>query len=61
MFIVESKGTWSAHIDRVVKEALQRPGAIRGVRKYLNDNGVYTVYTAFVRPKIEYGSRATGA
>ena len=55
-FTIDSKGTWSAHVDRVVKEARQRLGAIRRVRRYFNDKGVYTAYKAFVRRKIEYGS-----
>ena len=55
-FTIDSKGTWSAHVDRTVKEARQRLGAIRRVRGYLNDNGVCTAYKAFVRPKLEYGS-----
>ena len=55
-FTIDSKETWSAHVDRVVKEARQRLGAIRRVKKYLNNNGVYTAYKAFVRPNIEYGS-----
>lgn len=41
----------------MIKEALQRPGAIRWVTRYLNDNGVYTAYKAFVRPKIVYSSQ----
>ena len=55
-FILDNKGTWSAHVDRTVKEARQRLGAISRVRGCLNDNGVYTAYKAFVWPKLEYGS-----
>ena len=55
-FTIDSKGTWSTHADRVVKEVRQRLGAIKRVKKFLNDNRVYTAYKAFVRQKIEYGS-----
>ena len=41
-----------AHIDRVVKQARQRLGTTRQVRRYLNDNGLYTAKTVIVRPKI---------
>ena len=55
-FKIDSKGTRSAHVDRAVKEARQRLGAIRQVKGYLNDNRVYTAYKTFVQPKLEYGS-----
>ena len=42
---------WSAHVNRTVQGAQQRLGAISRVRGYLNDNGVYTAYKAFVWPK----------
>ena len=54
-FTIDSKGTWSTHADRVVEEVRQRLGTIKRVKKFLNDNRVYTAYKAFVRLKIEYG------
>ena len=55
-FTLDSKGTWSPHVDRIATEARQRLGAIRRARRYLDDNGLHTAYTAFVRPKLEYGN-----
>ena len=52
-FTLDNKGMWSAHVDRTVKEARQRLGAISRVSGHLNDN---RVYTAFVRPELEYGN-----
>ena len=54
-FTLDSKGTWSPHVDRITIEVRQRLGAIRRLRRYL-DNGTYIACTAFVRPKLEYGN-----
>ena len=55
-FTLDNKGTWSAHVDRTVKEARQRLGAISRVRGHLNDKLKGSIYTAFVWPKLEYGN-----
>ena len=55
-FTLDSKGTWSPHVDRIATEARQRLGAIRRARRYRDDSGLHTAYTAFVRPKLEYGN-----
>ena len=55
-YTLDRKGTWKPHIDRITTEARQRLGAIRRLRKYLDDNDTHTAYSAFIRPKLEYGN-----
>ena len=55
-FTIDKRGTWSPHVDRIATEARQRLGAIRRLSHYLDEKSTFTMYKAFVCPRIEYGN-----
>ena len=52
----DSKLTWGDMIMDEVKKARCRVGAIRRLRKFLSTKNLKLMYTAFIRPILEYGS-----
>lgn len=55
-FIFDSKLTWEPMVDYLAKKARIRLGAICRLRHHLDSDNLKTMYTAFVRSVIEYGS-----
>ena len=52
----DSKLTWGYMIDDRARKARCRVGAIRRLASFLDSSNLCLMYTAFIRPVLEYGS-----
>lgn len=57
-FTVDSRLRWGAMVDRLVRKARARIGALRRIGHHLDSNNMETMYTSFIRSIMEYGSVA---
>ena len=55
-FLFDTKLSWAAHIDMLVKKARQRLGALRNLTPYLDSMNMQMIYNTFIRSILEYGS-----
>jgi hypothetical protein len=55
-FTFDAKLTWGAMIGALAKKARTRVDAIRRMARSLDSKNMLTMYSAFVRPILEYGS-----
>ena len=55
-FTFDAKLTWGAMIGALAKKARTRVDAIRRMARSLDSTNMLTMYSAFVRPILEYGS-----
>ena len=53
---------WNNHVVQVSKEAFKCLGFLNRCRKYFTSSDLLTIYTTYIRPKMEYNSHIwTGA
>ena len=57
-FITDKNLTFAPQTKNLANRARQRLGFLRRASKFLHGKGRATVYKAFVRPRLEYGSLA---
>ena len=55
-FTFDCKLTWSGMVADKAKKARTRVAALRRMSGFLDSNNLKLMYTAFVRPVMEYGS-----
>jgi hypothetical protein len=55
-FTLDCKLTWKPMVEAIAKKARIRLGALRRLKRHLDSNDIKTLYTAFVRSTMEYGT-----
>ena len=57
-YTIDSKLRWRPMLDRIAKKAKSRVGALRRVQRFLDQDNMKTMYTAFIRSIMKFGSVA---